>query len=141
MLKFVLPAAALSLAACVAYAGSARGEAPNAAEQRALAEGRAIGEPQSCVTVRDIEDTDALTDRIVLFHMKNGRTYRNDLPNSCPQLTRDGSAFAFTTPIGRLCAIDVVQVAEPSTGFRYGGCQLGKFTQYELPRGLNPASF
>lgn len=140
MLKLIIPAAALSLAACAAYAGASRQDAVSDAERRAL-EGKVIGEPQSCVTIRDIEDTDAITDRVVLFHMKNGRTYRNDLPNSCKKLTRDGSAFSFSTPMGSLCAIDVIQVVEPTTGFAYGGCQLGKFTRYELPEGLNRNSF
>ena len=141
MLKLILPAAAVTLAACVAHAGASRQDTPTAAEQRALTEGRAIGKPQSCVTIRQIRDTDAISDRVVLFHMKNGRTYRNDLPNSCPQLARDGSAFGFSTPIGSLCAIDIIQVTEPSSGFAYGGCQLGKFTRYELPQGLHRNSF
>ena len=140
MLKFIIPAAALATA-CAAYAGASRQDAVSDAERRALEEGKVIGEPQSCVTIREIEDTDAITDRVVLFHMKNGRTYRNDLPNSCKQLTREGSAFAFTTPMGSLCAIDVIQVVEPTTGFAYGGCQLGKFTRYELPKGINRSSF
>ena len=140
MLKLIIPAAALSLAACAAYAGASRQEVVTAAEQRAL-EGKVIGEPRSCITSRDIEDTDAITDRVVLFHMKNGRTYRNDLPHACPQLTRSGSAFAYSTPTSQLCAIDIIQVTEPTTGFGYGACTLGKFTRYELPEGLNRNSF
>ena len=137
MLKFVLPAAALALAGCAAYAeGPSRQAALSDVEQRAL-QGRTIGDPISCVTSREIEDTDAITDRVVLFHMKNGRTYRNDLPHSCPQLTRDGSAFAFQTPSSQLCAIDIIQVMEPTTRFAYGACTLGKFTRYELPEGID----
>lgn len=137
MLKFILPAAALALAGCAIHAGApARQAALSDVEQRAL-QGRSIGKPVSCITSRDIEDTDAVTDRVVLFHMKNGRTYRNDLPHSCPQLTRDSSAFAYSTPIGRLCAIDVIKVMEPASGFVYGGCRLGKFVRYELPEGVH----
>jgi hypothetical protein len=139
MLKLIIPAA-LALTACAAYAGASRQEVVTAAEQRAL-EGKVIGEPRSCITSRDIQDTDAITDRVVLFHMKNGRTYRNDLPHSCPQLTRSGSAFAYSTPMSQLCAIDIIQVTEPTTGFGYGACTLGKFTRYELPEGLNRNSF
>lgn len=142
MFKLALTAAALALAGCAVYAAApSRQDALSSAEQRALQEGRTVGSPVSCVTSRDIQDTDAISDRVVLFHMKNGRTYRNDLPHSCPQLTRNGSAFAYQTPSSQLCAIDIIQVSEPSTGFGYGACTLGKFTRYELPEGLNRNSF
>jgi hypothetical protein len=137
MLKFVLPAA-LSLAACAAYAQSSD---HRLSEKRQLAlQGKAVGEPRSCITTRQIEDVNAVSDRVILFHLKNGRTYRNDLPDACPQATRSGSAFSYRTTGARLCAIDVVQIAEPASGFAYGGCQLGKFTRYELPKGLHSRS-
>lgn len=136
MLKIVLPAA-LMLAGCAVYAaGPSRQATLTDIEQRAL-QGRAVGEPVSCVTSRDILDTDAVTDRVVLFHMRGGRTYRNDLPHSCPQLARSGSAFSYRTTSSRLCAVDIIQVSEPATGFGYGACTLGKFTRYELPEGIN----
>ena len=136
MLKYMLPAAALALVAGAALAQTAT--TSDAKRQLAL-QGKVIGEPISCLTTREIEDTDAVTDRVLLFHLKNGRTYRNDLPNACPRITRNGSAIAYVTT-GRLCAIDIVQVNEPSTGFAYGGCQLGKFVRYELPAGINKRS-
>ena len=139
MLKFVLPTALIALAGCSVYADASPGQSQAALSdkaQRAL-QGRAIGEPVSCVTTRNIRKTDAVTDRVVLFHMNNGRTYRNDLPHSCPQLTRNGSAFSYRTTTSQLCAVDIVQVSEPSTGFGYGACTLGKFTRYELPEGVN----
>lgn len=138
MLKLIVPVAALTLAACAAYAA-----APDSrAERQQLAlQGKAIGEPQSCVTTRQIEDINAVSDRVVLFHLKNGRTYRNDLPAACPQATRSGTSFSYRTTVSRLCAVDVLQIAEPASGFAYGGCPLGKFTPYELPAGLNKRSF
>lgn len=135
MLKFIVPAALLTLAAGAAYADSR-------AERQALAlQGKAIGEPQTCLTTRQIEDINAVSDRVVLFHLKNGRTYRNDLPAACPQATRSGTSFSYRTTVSRLCAVDVLQIAEPASGFAYGGCPLGKFTRYELPAGLNKRSF
>jgi len=135
MLKIIVPAALLTLAAGAVYADSR-------AERQALAlQGKAIGEPQSCVTTRQIEDINAVSDRVVLFHLKNGRTYRNDLPAACPQATRSGTSFSYRTTVSRLCAVDVLQIAEPASGFAYGGCPLGKFTRYELPAGLNKRSF
>jgi len=140
MLKFVLPVSALALAACAVVAGTSTQTASAAPESRAL-EGRAIGEPTDCITSRDIEDTDAVSDRVVLFHMRNGRTYRNDLPESCRQLTRKSSAFSYRTTVDRLCSIDVIRVFEPAQGIALGGCRLGKFVPYELPEGTNRNSF
>jgi hypothetical protein len=135
MLKYLLPVAALTLAVG-AYAASDQ----RAANRQLALQGKAIAKPVSCINTREIEDTNAVSDRVLLFHLKNGRTYRNDLPNACPQITRSGSAFGYRS-FGRLCAVDVIQVSEPASGFAYGGCQLGKFTRYELPKGLNPRSF
>lgn len=135
MLKLIIPAVVLTFAAGVAYADS------RAERQQLALQGKAIGAPQSCVTTRQIEDINAISDRVVLFHLKNGRTYRNDLPNACPQATRSGTSFSYRTTVSRLCAVDVLQIAEPASGFAYGGCPLGKFTRYELPTGLNKRSF
>jgi hypothetical protein len=135
MLKVIVPVALLTLAAGAAFADSR-------ADRQALAlQGKALGKPQSCLTTRQIEDINAVSDRVVLFHLKNGRTYRNDLPAACPQATRSGTAFSYRTTVSRLCAVDVLQIAEPASGFAYGGCPLGEFTPYELPAGLNKRSF
>lgn len=143
MVKLFVPAAALTLVACTAYAAAPGGSAlDRRTERQQLAlQGKAIGEPQTCLTTRQIEDVNAVSDRVVLFHLKNGRTYRNDLPAACPQATRSGTSFSYRTTVSRLCAVDVLQIAEPASGFAYGGCPLGKFTRYELPAGLNKRSF
>jgi hypothetical protein len=146
MLKLALPALCLTLAACAADAGSpgttGAGQSTVAgdARQRAL-QGRALGEPVSCVTTREIETIKGVSDRVLFFHLKNGRTYRNDLPAACPAATRSGTSFSYRTTGAQLCAIDVVQLAEPASGFAYGGCQLGKFVRYELPEGVTRNSF
>lgn len=140
MLKFVIPAAALALAGCAADAGApSRQTALSDTAQRAL-QGKVVGEPISCLSSRDIEDTDGITDRVVLFHLRNGETYRNDLPYACPPLTRESTAFVSHTTVTRLCALDTIQLFEPASGFVYGGCALGKFVRYELPEGINRSS-
>jgi len=139
MLKVVAPALLLALAACTTDAASPRPQLSEA-QQRALA-GRNVGEPVSCLSSRDILDSDAVTDRVVLFHVRGGRTYRSDLPQACPRLARPGTAFAHRSTVDRLCSIDLVQVFDPSTGFSYGSCQLGRFTPYELPEGVSRDSF
>jgi hypothetical protein len=133
MLKVAAPALLLALAACTADDAAPQ---LSQAQQRAL-EGRAVGEPQLCISSRDIDDTDAVTDRVVLFHMKNGRTYRSDLPMACPRLDRPNTAYSHRSITDRLCNVDVIQLFDPVGGFSYGSCQLGKFVEYELPEGVN----
>ena len=139
MLKVAAPTILLALAACTAAGESSTQTASNAPTPRVL-EGRAVGEPVSCVNNRDIEDTDAVTDRVILFHMRGGKTYRNDLPQSCPRVSRPGTAIVHTSTIDRLCSIDTVQVVDPTSGFNYGACQLGKFVPYEMPKTASSSS-
>lgn len=136
MLKVVAPSLLLlALAACTTDAAT---QTPQLSEkaQQAL-QGRVTGTPVSCVSSRDIEDTDAITDRVVLFHMRGGRTYRNDLPYACPRLSRPSTAFSRRSTTDRLCDIDTIEVFDPASGISYGTCQLGKFAPYELPEGVN----
>lgn len=136
MLKFALPMTTLALAACAAVASTSTQTASTATESRAL-QGRVVGEPTSCISTRDIQDTDAVSERVVLFHMRNGWVYRNDLRESCPRLLRKSSAFSYRSTVDRLCSTDTIQVFEPAQGVAYGGCRLGEFVRYELPEGMN----
>lgn len=135
MLKFALPFAALALAGCTAAASTSTQTASAATEPRVL-QGRVVGSPIDCVTTRDIQDTDAVTDRVILFHMRNGTTYRNDLPDNCPNLSRQSTAFSHRTTGDRLCSIDTIDLFGTTQGISYGSCRLGKFAQYELPEGM-----
>jgi hypothetical protein len=132
----ILPAALVVLAACTA--GAAGGGSTQAAADtpipRAL-EGKVVGKPISCIGNRDILDTDAVTDRVILFRLRGGRTYRNDLPQSCPRVSRPGTAIVHRSTIDRLCNVDTIDVVDPVSGINYGACQLGKFQPYELPEG------
>lgn len=130
--RIVLPALMLAVAACA----SNEPPAQNAAETANVPElqGRAIGEPVSCINSRDITRTHAVTDQVVLFYMRGNRVYRSDLPRTCPRFSRPGTAFTHRTTIERLCDIDVVDLFDPVSGISYGSCQLGKFTPYELPK-------
>lgn len=134
MLKVAAPALLLSLAACAADSAPTRTAAQATSPEL---QGRVVGKPVSCISSRDIQDTDAVTDRVVLFHMRGNRVYRNDLPYSCPRLSRPGTAFAHRSTTNQLCSIDTIQVFDPISGFAFGGCQLGEFVPYELRKAPN----
>ena len=47
----------------------------------------ATSDPGSvCLNVREIQRTEILSDRSILFHMRDGKVWRNDLRTACPML-------------------------------------------------------
>jgi len=86
--------------------------------------------PHDCVILSDIRQTVVIDDQTILFYMRGGKkpVYRNYLAHQCPNLGREGR-FAYQTPIGRLCNIDLITVLQqlgPSLGPGFT-CRLGDF--------------
>ncbi len=91
------------------------------------------GEPVSCVLLQNIRETKVRDDSTIDFIMRNGKVYRNTLPNSCPQLGFERS-FTYATSISQLCSVDVITVLQQGGGLRRGAsCGLGQFTPIERP--------
>ncbi len=84
--------------------------------------------PRDCIVVQSIDDTDAVDDQNIIFHMRGNKVYRNHLPRKCPGLERE-NRIAFETRSSRLCSIDTITVLEDfGVGFRPGfTCRLGEF--------------
>jgi hypothetical protein len=84
--------------------------------------------PQDCIVVSQINQTDAIDDQNLLFHMRGKRIYRSHLPRKCPGLQRE-NRIAYETRNGKLCSSDVITVLEQfgvslQRGFT---CRLGEF--------------
>jgi hypothetical protein len=96
------------------------------------AEVRAIGEPVSCVSIRQIRSTNVVDENTIDFKMIGGKTYRNSMPYSCPGL-RFQEAFSYRTSTSQLCSVDIIRVLETRGGHldEGAGCGLGKFQQVE----------
>ena len=87
--------------------------------------------PVDCVQLNRIRDTDVRSDSVIDFHMRDGKIYRNTLPNSCPQLGFE-ERFAYKTSLNQLCSVDIITVlttAGPSGLSRGASCGLGKFQE------------
>ena len=123
----VLGAAAAATLGCTA----GRLTASEAADRAALAEARAVGEPEQCVTLISIRDTKVRDDRTIDFFLRDGRVLRNHLPNRCPGLGFDES-FSYSTSTGQLCSVDTIRVHNAS-GIQGAACGLGMFQPVELP--------
>lgn len=132
-----VPFLALAFAAC-ASSENPTAQTAAAEEVPAALMGEVIGKPVSCLTSRNIEHIDAVTDRVVLIRMRGGGVYRAEPQPSCPRLSRAGTALTYKTTSNQLCNIDPVTVFDPVSGIFYGTCTLGAFTPYRLPEGVRP---
>ena len=81
-----------------------------------------------CINLRDIDRTRVVDEDTLLFYMRGGEVYRNDLPNRCPNLDFD-QRFMYRVQQNRLCNTDIITVIDDiGFGFTPGAsCGLGKF--------------
>lgn len=80
-----------------------------------------------CLRTIDIQNTTTPNDRTILFHMNNGKVYRNDLRNACSGLTFNGFAYDVTPP-NEICGnLQIIHVLRT-----HATCALGAFT--EVPK-------
>jgi hypothetical protein len=88
-----------------------------------------------CISTRNIESSTPQQDgAAILFKMRDGTVWRNDLQGRCPDLKFNGFAWTIRNPGDTVCereqTIRVLRSGEI--------CTLGKFTQIAPPRGQKP---
>ncbi|WP_231639363.1 hypothetical protein [Sphingomonas profundi] len=83
---------------------------------------------ENCVQIVQIRETRVRDDSTIDFYMRDGRIYRNTLPNSCPQLGFEES-FSYATSLSQLCSVDIITVLNRTGGglMRGASCGLGSF--------------
>jgi hypothetical protein len=81
-----------------------------------------------CLRSIDIDRTSVPDSQTILFHMRDGRIWKNALVGSCPDLKFDGFEYA-PLPSGEICGnMQSIRV------IRSGAvCLLGPFTPYVPP--------
>lgn len=81
-----------------------------------------------CVRISNIDGIDVINDRTLVFEMRAGSSYRNDLPRSCPGLD-ENDTLMYRSTVGQLCNIDIITVLDDwGFGFSPGvSCSLGMF--------------
>ena len=122
---------AIMLALLLLAAGACSGS--SAKPVSSLPPAVATGEAVSCVQLQNIRETQVRDDSTIDFIMRDGKYYRNVLPNSCPQLGFE-RAFSYSTSISQLCSVDIITVLQQGGGLRRGAsCGLGKFTPIAKP--------
>lgn len=90
------------------------------------------GEPVNCIASNNIQNSKVWDDYTIDFETRNGRIYRNTLPNRCPGLGFE-ERFAYETSINQLCSTDIITVFY-SGGQRGASCGLGQFVPVEVEK-------
>jgi hypothetical protein len=121
------------LAACAAAVGASPD--PDFTDEAALNAGSPIGDPVSCIRLRDIDHTRVVSDRMVDFFLRDHSVYRNELSISCGNLTTYGR-FTYRTNATRLCSSDAITVVD-TAGNIGSTCGLGTFQRLDVPRGYH----
>lgn len=88
-------------------------------------------ERRHCLSIARIYRTQIVDDGTILFHMRDGAVFKNELPQRCYGL-RIQNGFGYATPLDRVCDVDIIQVI----GGSLSRCRLGTFEQIEGPTDL-----
>lgn len=90
-----------------------------------------IGGTEKCISLTRLRSTDIVDDRNILFYMRGGDIYLNQLPNRCSGL-RMSDSFSYRPTGNRLCNVDSIRTLQDAgpggLGMRSGvACGLGDF--------------
>lgn len=78
--------------------------------------GADIGDVQTCVALKSIDDSRIIDDKTIVLRVINAPEYRRiDLATECHGLAFAGS-FSSATSIGQLCANDILRVTRDPMG-------------------------
>lgn len=112
----------LALAAAMLAAGSTVAQEESDAPERDM-------DKKHCVRVVAIDNIDIVNDDTLIFKMRGGAYYRNDLPHRCPGMRRTDTLM-YRASTGMLCNVDIITVLDDwGFGFSPGvSCGLGMFT-------------
>lgn len=90
-----------------------------------------LAETEQCISLTQLERTDIIDDRNILFYMRGDKIYLNQLPHRCSGL-RMADGFSYRRTVNRLCTVDVITTLQSGgpggLGLRRGiSCGLGNF--------------
>jgi hypothetical protein len=129
-MRTLLTVTAIALFAGIPASGIARERLSDAQKLEKALAGRVAGKPQSCLSLRDIQDTERLGDTI-LYKVGRKTLYRMDTRGGCNSSTYD--TMITRTYGDRLCRGDIIRTADLSAGFETGSCIAADFVPYSLP--------
>ena len=104
-----------------------------AADRHAIPEATPAGKAESCIPLRQINQSHVRSDQVIDFEMIGGRVYRNTLPYACPSLGFE-ERFGYSTSLNVLCSTDIITVLYTSPIERGASCGLGEFQPVTLTK-------
>ena len=119
-----------TLAAALALPATSSAKRDRLTDEARLAQalsGLTPGKPQSCINLRDAQQTEAYGDSM-LFTVGRKLIYRTD-SKGCGN--RGSDTFITRTFGSQLCRGDVIERADLASGMRSGFCIAGDFTPYK----------
>lgn len=93
-----------------------------------LLEGRTAGEPQDCITLSSVSDSQVIDKTAIVYRI--GSTLWVNRPTTGAESLNDDVVLVTKLPTGRLCSIDTVELHDRTSHFYRGFVGLGKFVPY-----------
>ncbi|MGB3320062.1 MAG: hypothetical protein WA978_01965 [Sphingopyxis granuli] len=93
-----------------------------------LLEGRTAGEPQDCITLSSVSDSQVIDKTAIVYRI--GGTLWVNRPTTGTESLNDDVVLVTKLPTGRLCSIDTVELHDRTSHFYRGFVGLGKFIPY-----------
>ncbi|MEM9494784.1 MAG: hypothetical protein AAGA09_02180 [Pseudomonadota bacterium] len=115
----------LTLLGAVFSASSAPAYAEDDKTANHVAGYQKTGDEVSCLRLSMVRDTDPLDDTMILFEVRGGAMFVNELNGRCVGLERE-RRFSLRTPQNQMCEGDIINVTDNFGNFR-GSCSLGAF--------------
>ncbi len=109
--------------------------APRLAPEAQLADmidGRAAGEPVSCISLRNIRSMRIIEGTALVY--RTGNTLYVNRPRSGAESLRKWDAVLARPFSTQLCSTEVLQLFDPTTGIGRDSVFLGEFVPYRGPR-------
>lgn len=93
-----------------------------------LLAGKVAGRTQSCISRLDAERQTVIDGRTIIYYGNRSRLYRAEIAN-CPALDNRSTLIRQSTQTN-ICSGEIFEVRNSGTGFSYGSCTYGEFTEY-----------
>ncbi len=90
--------------------------------------GYVAGPKENCLPQTRTPQSDSYGQTVV-YRFSRNLLYRNDMGPGCEGLGR-GDIMIASTPMGRFCRGDIVQLVDRTSRFPTGGCAFGDFIPY-----------
>ncbi len=118
----------IAAAALAATPAVAKEKLAPEAQLAKLLEGRTAGEPQDCITLSSVSDSQVIDKTAIVYRI--GGTLWVNRPTTGAESLNDDVVLVTKLPTGRLCSIDTVQLHDRTSHFYRGFVGLGKFVPY-----------